>query len=390
MTTKLRILALGYIVRGPVGGLAWHHLQYVLGLARLGHDVYFLEDSDDYPGCYNPLTDEMVADPSYGLQFAREAFDRLGLSERWAYYDAHTTQWLGPCAGNAPGLCASAELLLNLSGMNPIRPWLAGIPARALVDTDPLFTQIRHLNEPDRRELARCHTSFFTFGENIAPGRSAVPDDGLPWRSTRQPLVMDAWPVTKGPVTGKLTTVMQWDSYRSREYGGVRYGMKSDSFLPYIGLPERAGPVFELALGGPDESRAQLRSKGWHVLDARGPTRDPWIYQDYIRRSKAEFSIAKQGYVTARTGWFSERSAAYLASGRPVVVQETGFSDWLKTGAGVLAFDSPEQAAGAIEEINARYEFHCRSAREMAEEFFDARKVLPGLIDAAMRPLSRP
>jgi hypothetical protein len=162
--------------------------------------------------------------------------------------------------------------------------------------------------------------------------------------------------------------------------------MKSDSFWPYLDLPERAGRIFELALGSPTAPRALLRSKGWAERDSREPTRDPWTYQRYIQHSKAEFSVAKHGYVVSRSGWFSERSAAYLASGRPVVTQETGFSDWLQTGSGVIPCSTPGEALAGIEEVNSRYEFHCRAARVIAEEYFDARKVLPRLIEYAMSP----
>jgi hypothetical protein len=384
--SQLRIIVLGYIIRGPLGGLAWHHLQYVLGLAALGHDVYFVEESDDYPSCYDPEKDVLGTDPTYGLRFAADTFGRTGLGERWAYYDSHTDRWLGPAAGRIREQCATAELLLNLSGVNQLRPWLREIPRRALVDTDPVFTQIQHLTDASRRELAERHTGFFSFGENIAHQRSTVPDDGFCWQDTRQPIVLSAWPVLTGPAAGKFTTIMQWDSYRPREYGGVRYGMKSDSFLSFLDLPAHAGPIFELAVGSKSAPRPVLRSKGWELLDPREPTRDPWIYQRYIQQSRAEFTVAKHGYVVSHSGWFSERSAAYLASGRPVVTQETGFSEWLPGGKGVLAFRTPDEAVGAIEEVNRRYRLHCRAARSLAEEYFDARKVLPRLIERAMTP----
>lgn len=384
-SSGLRIVVLGYIVRGPLGGLAWHHLQYVLGLARLGHDVYFIEDSDDYPACYNPETDAVTTDPSYGLKFAADAFQRLGLGERWAYYDAHTAQWLGAAATRARDICASADLLLNLSGVNPLRPWLAGIPARAFVDTDPAFTQVRHLTDASAHALAAQHTSFFTFAENIGQSFCEVPDDGFAWQPTRQPVVLDAWPVTAGKPDGNWTTVMQWDSYRAREYEGRHYGMKSDSFAAYVDLPARCGRIFELALGSASAPRAALENNGWTVVDPRAPTRDPWTYQRYIEASKAEWSVAKHGYAASRSGWFSERSAAYLASGRPVVTQETGFSAWLKaSNGGLIAFETPEEAVQGVAEINCRYEFHCRAAREVAAEFFDANKVLPHLVERAL------
>jgi hypothetical protein len=268
--------------------------------------------------------------------------------------------------------------------MNPLRPWLLEAPVRVLVDTDPVFTQIRHLTDAAAAGQARRHTAFFSFGENIAGGRSAVPDDGLPWRATRQPIVLDAWRVTPGPAEGSFTTVMQWDSYPARVYDGLRYGMKSDSFGPYQGLPAWARARFELAVGGSTAPRDQLRARGWVVRDPLAATRDIGTYQDYIRGSKAEFAVAKHGYVRAYCGWFSERSAAYLASGRPVVVQDTGFSAWLETGTGVVAFRTPEEALDGVGDVLGRYDAHCRSAREIAAAHFDAREVLPRLVEQAM------
>jgi hypothetical protein len=384
--SHLRIVVLGYVVRGPVGGLTWHHLQYVLGLKRLGHDVYFVEDSDDYPSCYDPSKHVFGTDPTYGLRYAASVFERTGLPDRWAFYDAHAGRWHGPRAERVAAAIAEADLLLNISGINPLRPWMADVPARALVDTDPVFTQVENLNDPARREFASGHTSFFTFGENFGERRCAIPDDGLPWQATRQPVVLDVWPVTPGPARGKLTTVMQWDSYKARDFGGQHFGMKSESFRPYMKLPSAAGRVFELALGNESAPREELVANGWLLRDPLGPTRDPWTYQRYIQQSKAEFGVAKHGYVVSRSGWFSERSAAYLASGRPALVQDTGFSDWLVTGAGVIPFSTPEEALAGVEEINARYDSHCRAAREIVRECFDAGKVLTSLIERAMKP----
>ena len=381
---RLRVIVLGYIVRGPLGGLAWHHLQYVIGLARLGHDVYFFEDSDDYPSCYDPVRSVTDTNPTYGLAFAANAFEKIGMGDRWAYYDAHTSGWSGTCANRVAEICKTSDLLLNLSGVNPLRPWLLEIAARALIDTDPAFTQIRHLTNAEARARAEQHTAFFSFGENIGSSRSSIPDDGLPWRPTRQPVVLDFWPTTPGPAGGKFTTIMQWDSYPARQHNGSHYGMKSDSFEPYIDLPRKTSFEFELAIGSGTAPREELRAHGWSVLDPREPTRDPWTYQEYIQNSKAEFSVAKHGYVSSRSGWFSERSAAYLASARPVVTQETGFSDWLKTGAGIVSFNSLEEALDGVEEISGRYDFHCREARNIAVEYFDSGKVLASLIVRAM------
>ncbi len=379
----LRIVVLGYVVRGPLGGMAWSNLQYLVGLARLGHDVFFVEDSDDYPACYDPqrgLTDE---DPAYGLRFAERVFRRVGLGERWAYHDAHRQRWLGPAASRILSVCHDAELLLDLCGVNPLRAWLDRIPVKALVDEDPAFTQIRHLRDPQARERALGHSVFFSFGANIGKPGCSIPDDGFAWRPTRQPVVLDDLVPTPLPAQVRFTTVMQWESYPAVEWGGRRYGMKSESFGPFLGLPAALGPIFELAVGGPTAPRELLRAHGWRVRDPVPITRDPWTYQRYLCASSAEFGVAKHGYTASWSGWFSERTLAYLASGRPAVVQDTGFSEWLPTGRGLLAYRSPEEARAGVEAILGDAAAHARAARALAEEHFAARKVLPALLDAA-------
>lgn len=380
---RLRIVVLGYIVRGPLGGFAWHHLQYVMGLKDLGHDVYFAEDSDDYEACYNPSDDTTTSDPGYGLRFAQAAFEHVGLGDRWAYYDAHTSQWLGPCRGRMADISSSADIILNVSGVNPLRSWHEKADIRVLIDTDPAFMQIRHLTNRAAQALAEAHNSYFSFGENVGLPQSGIPVDGFDWQPTRQPIVLSAWRTTPGPAVGKFTTVMQWDSYPMREFNGQKYGLKSDSFTSYLNLPGHVGQIFELALGSRTAPKDLLRSRGWAVIDPRGPSKNPVTYQRYIRRSKAEFSVAKHGYTVSRSGWFSERSAAYLASGRPVITQDTGFTDWLKAPGGVLPFTSAEMAVENIRDVLRNYEQHCRSAREVAEEYFDSRKVLASLIERA-------
>jgi hypothetical protein len=379
-----RIAVLGYIVRGPLGGLAWHHLQYVTGLRALGHDVLFVEDSDDYPSCYDPSRHVVDADPSYGLRFAAGTFERVGAGDLWAYHDAHADRWLGPAAGRARAFCESADLVLNLSGVNPLREWVAGAPARALVDTDPAFTQIRHLTDPAARARALGHTAFLTFGENFGRPGCSIPDDGLPWMPTRQPVTLDAWKVTSGPESGPFTTVMQWESYPPREHGGRRFGMKSESFAGFLDLPSRRPEIFELALGTADAPRDLLRARGWRIRDPLALAKDAGDYQGYIRSSKGELGIAKHGYVASRSGWFSERSAGYLASGRPVAVQDTGFTDWMATGLGVVPFSDLEEAVDAVARISGDYPRHCRAAREIAGDCFDAAKVLASLVERAL------
>lgn len=378
--SKLRIAVLGYIVRGPLGGLAWHHLQYVLGLRKLGHDVVFLEDSDDYAACYNPLTNEMNTNPSYGLHFIDEAFKKLNLSSQWAYYDAHTSQWFGKTKAQMFDFFASTDVLLNVSGVNPLRDWLLPIPKRVFIDTDPAFTQIRHLTDENARKRAVKHNHFFTFGENFCAADCSIPDDGFDWKPTRQPIVLDAWKLTKGNKNNCWTTVMQWDSYRKLEYNGQIFGMKSASFDDYANLPQMTPEKFELALGSETAPVKILQSKGWKITNPLIPTRTPWTYQKFIQNSKAEWTIAKHGYASSGSGWFSERSACYLASGRPVLTQETGFSKFIESGRGLLSFSSKEEVLDGIEKINAGYDEHCKKAREIAANYFDYEKVISKLL----------
>ena len=383
---RRRVVVLGYVVRQPVGGLVWHYLQYALGLAQLGHEVLYLEDGyfledDAYAWYYDPTVDEWRDDPTYGLAFLDHTFMQVGLAGRWACFDAHRSTWHGLPVERVLDFCRSADLLFNVSAVNPVRPWLETIPVRVFVDTDPAFSQLRILRNAPHRRLAEQHNVFASFGENLPAGRSSVPLGSMSWIPTRQPIVLDAWTPTPGRSRGAFTTVMAWETYRAEAYQGRRFGLKSDSFQPYVDLPQRTKEILEVWLAGATAPARMLREAGWKV-NAGGP-RDPWEYQRYLRESKGEFSVAKEGYVVSRSGWFSERSAAYLASGRPVVVQDTGFSDWMETGRGVLGFRTAEEAAAGLEEVGRDYERHCRAARMIASEYFDARTVLSKLIERA-------
>ena len=386
---RLRIIVLGFIVRCPSGGLVWHYLQYVKGLADLGHEVYYVEDNcffeeDQYGWCYHPSTNEWDTNPSEGLEFIKEIFKAVGLGNIWAYHDAQRSRWHGPLADRIQILGANADLLINVSGVNPLRLWLQEIPVRAYIDTDPVFSQVKHLTNPINRTLALQHNRFFSFAENISSPDCTIPNDTFPWRATRQPIVMDLWPFTRGRFDGNFTTVMVWESYKALEYGGIRYGMKSESFKDFIDLPHHVRNELELAVACSPDTERMLSAKGWSIVDPVATTLTPPRYVEFIRRSKAEFTVAKHTYVVTNSGWFSERSAVYLASGRPVLAQETGFSEWLPTGQGLLFFRNMDEAISGIHEINAHYEKHCGAAREIAETYFDARKVLTDLIDLAI------
>ena len=380
--SHLKIVVLGYIVRGPLGGLAWHHLQYVIGLKKMGHEVLFLEDSDDFPGCYNPETFELGVDPQYGLAFLKNLFTHFDLNNHWSYYDAHTGQWHGKSRDEVFLFCSKADMVLNLSAVNPVRDWWAKIPSRILIDTDPSFTQIKHLTSPKDFETAKQHTAFFSFGENIGKHNCHIPADGFDWKPTRQPVVMDIWNETLSPTSEKWTTVMQWDSYKMQQYDNRIFGMKSMSFREYDKLPQLLpSENFELALGSITAPVEELKANGWNIISSLVPTKSPYTYQQYIQQSKGEWSIAKHGYVISNSGWFSERSTCYMATGKPVIVQDTGFTGLFPVGEGLLCFSNIDEAVEQIKRVCIDYKLHCSKAREIIKEHFEASLVLQDLID---------
>lgn len=380
VSSKLKIVILGYIVRGPYGGLVWHHLQYVLSLKRSGHDVLFLEDSDDYPSCSNPFSAELTTDPSYGLQFIKDVFAHFDMNNDWAYYDSHTCTWHGLSKEKAFSFCNMADIVLNISAINPIRNWWSKIPIRILIDTDPVFTQIRHLTNKNDNNIAQHHTAFFSFGENFGKPSCTIPDDGFPWKPTRQPVFLEAWKISESDPNAKWTTVMQWESYKEKIFANRVFGMKSLSFSEFENLPNLIPTEhFELAIGSASAPVGKLKNAKWQVISSIAVTQTAWSYQDYIKQSKGEWSVAKHGYVVSKSGWFSERSACYLASGKPVLVQDTGFSNFIETGKGLCSFSSVEDILRGIDDINSNYTKHCKWAREKAEEYFDGTKVLQSL-----------
>lgn len=381
-TKKFSILVLGYIIRGPMGGMTWHYLQYFLGLHQLGHDVYFLEDSGDTEyACYDPERNITDSNPSYGLKYASLVFKQLGLDQRWAYYDQHTQMWLGPIQNSVKEIIGRADMLLNISASNPIRPWFAKVPVRVLIDTDPVFTQIRNLSNASRFELCKQHNAFFTFGENFGKPKCTIPDDGFPWLPTRQPICTSVWKVSSCKPRSNWTTLMQWQSYSHKEYGGIFYGVKSHSFTPFLALPKfLTSEKIELGLAISEAQKDEMEKMGWIITNPSQTSKSIGAYQNFIADSKGEWTVAKHGYVISNSGWFSERTLNYMASGKPVVTQSTGFDDFLPVGKGVFAFSTLEEAIEEIKKVNKEYKFHCLQARKVVEEFFDARTVLSKLL----------
>jgi hypothetical protein len=375
----LKILCSGHLVRYPLGGHSWHHLQYLVGLRRMGHDVTFFEHYGWPDSCYDPARNDMTSDPAYGIEYVRKLLARHGLESKWCYL-AEDGAAHGITREELAQACRECDVYFNLSNINWI-PELELCRRRVLVDTDPVFTQIGGfgLGGP----FARYHTRF-TYGENVHRPGCAMPDGGVRWQPTRQPVVPDLWPVTPGELGSPFTTVMNWSNFGERTWKGQVYGQKDREFTPFFSFPHETGELMEVAVSAPGAVKTRLEEGGWRLADPRAVTCDPATYQQYLRGSRAEFCVAKHGYVSTWSGWFSDRSSAYLASGRPVVVQDTGFSDFLPCGRGLLAYRTPQEAVAAIRQVNSDYEAHCGAARALVEEYFSADRVLTELLEASI------
>jgi hypothetical protein len=386
---RLRILVGGYLGLLPTGGVTWDYIQYPLGLAALGHDVYYLEDTGMWPIYQSGHGTDCAANVTH-LASIMDAFE---LGERWAYRDEISRTWFGPCANDVDELVRSADVLLNISCSTYLRDEYRAIPVRALIDSDPMFTQIQYEldsgftpGHTSIRSTIRGHTHHFTFGESIGATECRVPSCGVTWRPTRQPICLDAWPLAPLGKADTWTTVMNWSAGRTLQYQGESWGQKDVELQRIIDLPAKV-PGFRLALAVASTLKEgfpadEFRQRGWRVCAAASCVPDWQSYRNFIKNSFGEFSVAKETYVKARTGWFSCRSACYLAAGRPVVAQDTGWSAHVAAGYGLLAFHDLESAVEALQAVEADPARHAAGARALAEAHFDSRIVLRDLLSA--------
>lgn len=387
MARRPRVIVAGYFVRFPVGGYVWQTLQYLIGLARLGCDAYFYEDSAYYPHAYDPLSGDTGFDYEYGVRRLGEVLGRFGFAGRWVFWDAALNRHHGLSAEGTRRLFAEADLFLNVAGVNRLgdRPLP---PARIYLDIDPAFTQIQlAAGDAGRRELLDDHNLFFTYGENVGTPRSPLPTGGYAWRPSRPAVVTDFWESSRTPADAPFTTIGKWDaSGRDLEFRGERYDWrKSLEWRKFLDLPRRSGERFELAMdvqSAPQDERA-LRAAGWAIRPPLEVSMDFETYRRYIQESKGEFTAAKDMNVRLRSGWFSDRSVCYLAAGRPVVLQDTGFGDVIPTGRGLFAVRSLEEAVAAVRAVAADHAAHSAAARAIARESFEAVRVLGPMLEAA-------
>jgi hypothetical protein len=370
----MKILFAGIIARYPFGGVTWCSLMYLLGLRALGHEVFYIEDTGEC--VYDPVQNTRATDPVYGTTYIHDALAPYGLGDRWSFVN-YDGSYHGRSADEVKRYAADADLFINLSGGSWFwRDEYVRIPYKVFVDSDPAFTQLAIAKaEPWYVGFFQRFDRLFTFGANIGTPASSIPTGEFTWHKTWQPITMDDWRTACTP-RDRFTTVMTWQIESFADVGGN----KDQEFVKFIDLPSRASQRFELAINGPQKL---LREHGWDTVDAMQVSRTPKDYRDFVQGSKAEFGVAKHTYVVNRSGWFSDRTECYLASGRPAVVQDTGWPAHVPAGEGLFAFSTPDEALAGIDAINSGYDRHARRAQEIARAHFDARVVLPRLLETA-------
>jgi GT2 family glycosyltransferase len=405
-----KIVLLGMMTKIPVAGVVWQTLHYLIGFQRLGYDVYYVEahavapsmlmmSAFDHLGLGEPEGDRNVTDHDSKRQaaFIDLQMRRFGLADRWALLAHHDD---GRCYGMTRSklrrLYGAADLIINLHGGTHPFPELAATRRLVYLETDPVLPQIElHYEHRDTIDFLDQHCALFTFGENYGNADCGLPvSDRYELHPTRQPVVLDFWGKRKNGGGDKYTTVANWrQSLRDLMFEEETYSWsKHQEFLKFLDLPSHSSQAFELALSSYEsEDRRMLEHDGWLVRDALPLSTDIDAYREYIGGSRGEFTVAKDQNVRFRTGWFSDRSATYLASGQPVVSQETGFSNTLPTGEGLFGYSTMDEILEALELIEADYERHSAAALEIATEHFSHDVVLSRLLAAVgEEPTRRP
>ena len=372
----MRIIVGSYMVRFPLGGYLSWVLQWLVGFRRLGHDVYFVEKSGWPNSCYDPSSDVMTNDCSYGIETVRSLLANFGLDKKWCFVDS-VNRYYGLSRSRVQGIFKSADLFVD---MGTHGAWLTeaeetGI--RILIDPDPGYTQMRALAE---NEDLGDYDHYYSVGRNVGTNLCNVPSLGKHWRHIFDPVVVDLFPRQQIPDNAPFSTVMAWQSYKPVKYNGTTYGLKDVEFVKFIDLPTRIKTPLEIAVGGHNVPTEFLEGAGWRLANPLKVTASFDTFRQFIAASMGEFSVCKNFYVATNSGFFGSRSAFYLASGRPVVLQETGFSKHLPCGHGLFAVQTIDEAVAAIEEIQGDYEHHSKCARDIALEYLDTSRVLPRLL----------
>ncbi|MFZ3236277.1 MAG: hypothetical protein WA417_24725 [Stellaceae bacterium] len=385
MNKRGTILVLHFVGQMPLAGIAWQAMHYLVGLQRLGYEVWYIEDGGANP--YDPRVASVMMGCAYNVAYLRRAMESHGLGGRWAYWDAINDEWHGLPGEQVRRLYAEADGLVNLCGATKLREEHLACPVRIMVDTDPVYEQIKYAEaDPAARAYLDAHTHFFTYGENLGSPDCPVPLSGIPWQPTRPPVVLDLWPAAEGDARC-FTTIATWENKgKDIEFAGARYvWSKHVNFLRFLDLPRRRPQTcFAVAMAPPDHAaRDLIANVGWSLVDPGPVSADMNAYRGFIADSRGELTVAKDIYVRPNSGWFSDRSVCYLAAGRPVVTMRTGFSKFYPVGRGLFEFASEDDALAGIDAIAADYRGHSRAARDLADGYFAAERVLGAMMAAA-------
>ncbi len=389
---RKKIIVLGFMGGMPIAGVIWQHIHYIVGLQRLGHEVTYVEDTLNYP--YDPVAFNISDDYSYAVQTLATLAKDHEFEGRWAYCARYKES--SECAGMTMEalrtLYQEADCALNICGSHDMNDDLRSIRNLIYVESDPGVEQIKiDQGESETIDYLKEHRHLFTFGENIGTPAFVVPTRDFNWLPTRQPVVTDLWCAgAEAPTPDRaalFTTICNWSTSGKKDivWKDSNYlWSKSLEFLRFIEAPKLSGEPFEMATDIKKEEELELfRQHDWKLVMPHDLSVDWNGYRDYIRNSKGEFTCAKDQYIRLNTGWFSDRTACYLAAGRPVITQETGFTAHYGGKEGLLAFTTMEEIVDAVAAIRADYKKHSRAALEIAREVFEAEKVLKSLLDRA-------
>jgi hypothetical protein len=377
----MTIILAGTIGRSGLGGQAWTSLQYLLGLHALGHEVFYLEDCGRSSWVFIWEKEDWTHELDYPAAYVHACLEPFGFGDRWIYRDNYRS--LGIPLKKFLEICARADLLI----MRAVpfwnwRPEYEQPRRRVFIDVDPGFTQIAIANGDQglAEGIAKAERRF-SYGQRIGAEDCPIPTIGGPWLKTVPPVFLPEWRWAEAEGT-HFTSVMRWQGFRETTFGGIAYGQRDKEFPRFLDLPRLTSQRFCIAQMGIKPET--LTSHGWETVHGEVISRTPGSYREFIQTSRAEFSVPKNGYVKMRGGWFSDRSVCYLASGRPVLIEDTGLGDWLPVGEGVLTFDDPAEAAARIANINSDYNRHRQAARRLAEDVFSTERVLPQFLDLAL------
>ena len=389
MRNRKRIVVMGFMAGCPIAGVIWQHIHYIVGLQRLGHEVFYIEDSARLP--YDPVAYEVTNDYRYAVGMLGKLAAQFGFEERWAFCARYLPEedCIGLSKTRVRELYREADAILNVCGTQELNDDLLRSERILYIESDPGVEQIRvDKREPGPIEYLSRHRTLFTFGENIGGSQFPIPLNGFQWLPTRQPVVTDFWKTDAlPPAAAVFTSIANWDTSGRKdiEWRGEKYlWSKSLEFIRFIDAPLVSREPFELATGFDDPAIPErFAARGWRFTSPAELSMHPAVYLAYIQHSKGEFTVAKDQYVRLRTGWFSDRSACYLAAGRPVITQQTGFAQHYGRNAGLFGFETLEEIAEAVREINADPARHSRGAYELAVEHFEATTVCASILQRA-------